>query len=156
MCGPIAAGVGAAVGMGGLNVYMGEQQARAEMAAARYNSRLQEIEAAQTANKGVFEENKFRKELQERISNQRATLAGAGFDVSFGSGLALQEDQLLAGNADALMIRQNYADQTEALQAQARNTLLTGRNAARLARTRGVAGGISSAISTGTGVAGLF
>src|SRR5690625_6486571 len=76
MCGPIAAGVGAGVAMMGLNVYMGEQQAKAENATARYNARLQEIEARKVENKGVFEENKFRADLHERISAQRAQLAG--------------------------------------------------------------------------------
>jgi|SRR5699024_1118406 len=156
MCGPIAAAAAVGVGMFGLNVHMGEQQAKAENATARYNARLQEIESRKTENKGVFEENKFRAELQDRISSQRAQLAGAGFDVNFGSGLALQEDQLAAGQADALMIRQNYMDQSEALQMAAQNTLLTGRNNARLARLRGVTGGISAGLGAATGVASLF
>lgn len=156
MCGPIAAGVTAGVAMMGLNVYMGEQQAKAENATARYNARLQEIEARKVENKGVFEENKFRADLHERISAQRAQLAGSGFDVNFGTGLSLQEDQFAAGQADALMIRQNYLDQSEALQMSARSTLLTGRNSARLARLRGVTGGISSGLGAATGVASLF
>lgn len=153
MCDPFS--IGTFVAMAGLNFYMGEQQARAENATARYNSRLQEIEASRVANKGIHEENKFRDELQARVSAQRATLAGRGLDVNFGSGLYLQEDQLAAGEADALMIRQNYEDQVESLQMASRNTLLTGKNNARLARIRGVTGGLSGGLSAGAAVAGL-
>lgn len=153
MCGVTAAVI--AAGASAYMTYQGQkEQGKADLAVAEYNARVQQNAAIQTRNRGIEEENRKRQEISSLQERQTAQLAATGVDVGSGTALTLRDDTFLRGNIDALTIRQNALDQAEAQDAQSRLTLLQGRNARKLARMRGVYGGISSGAQTGLSVYG--
>lgn len=149
MCDPVIFAASMAVGQGVLQYQAEKEQGKADLAMAKYNARVQENAATKIRNKGVEEENAKRQEVSQLAARQKAQLAASGLDVGYGTSLAIEEDTFLQGNLDALRIRENAQDQAQAQEDQSRLTLLQGRNARRLARIKGVYGGISSGAQTG-------
>ncbi len=149
MCAPAAFAVAMAVGQGVMQYQSEKEQGKADLAMAKYNARVQENAAVKTRNKGIEDENAKRLETSQLASRQKAQLAASGLDVGYGTSLAIEEDTFLRGNLDAMRIRENAQDQAQAQEDQSRLTLIQGRNARRLARIRGIYGGVSSGAQTG-------
>lgn len=153
MCGVVGA-IGAAAVTSYMTYQSEKAQGKADLAVAKYNARLQENAAIQTRNKGIEEENKKRLETSMLAERQRTQLAANGVDVGSGTAQSLVSDTFLRGDLDAMRIRENYTDQAKAQDDQSSLTLLQGRNARKLARMRGVYGGISSGMQSGASVYG--
>ena len=149
---PAAIALASAAASGTMQYQAAKEQGKAELDVAKYNARIQENAATKIRNKGVEDENAKRLETSQLAARQKAQLAASGLDVGYGTSLAIEEDTFLRGNLDALRIRENAQDQAQAQEDQSRLTLLQGRNARRLARIKGVYGGISSGAQTGASV----
>lgn len=104
------------------------QAAKAESAAASYNSKVATMNAtlADRASKdalerGMLEEQKKRSETSQLIGQQRANMAANGVDLSFGSPLDLMVDTAKMGELDALTIRKNTYSEERDLRQNANN-----------------------------------
>lgn len=153
MCEPVSIGIAlASAGVtGGLQYQGAKEQGKADLAVARYNSRIQENESIKTRNKGVEEENIHREKAGRLLETQRAQMAASGVALGEGSALTILDDTRFAADRDALRIRDNYRDLADSQKTQSELTLLQGKNARKLARIKGVYGGISSGVQTGLG-----
>lgn len=149
MCNPIAVAAAAAVVSGGMEYQAAKEQGKADLAVARYNARIQENQAIKTRNKGVEEENIHREKAGRLLETQRAQMASSGIALGEGSALTILDDTRFAADRDALRIRDNYRDQADAQKTQSELTLLQGKNARKLARVKGVYGGLSTGLQTG-------
>lgn len=155
MCEPILISTAVAGLSAGLEYQGAKEQGKADLAVARYNARIQENESIRTRNKGVEEENIHREKAGRLLETQRAQLAASGVALGEGSALTILDDTRFAADRDALRIRDNYRDQADAQKTQSELTLLQGKNARRLARIKGVYGGISTGIQTGLSTYGV-
>lgn len=146
------AGLGVAAASFAVSAYTKYQtekvQGEVDQAVAEYNARAQENAATLTRERGVKEENAKRLEIAKQAERQKSQLAANGLDIGSGTSLKIVDDTFLRGESDALTIRQNYKDQTDAMDEQSRLTLLQGKNARKLARMRGVYGGVSSGLQS--------
>lgn len=149
MCNPAVFAVAMAAGQGIMSYQAEKEQGKADLAMAKYNARIQENAATQTRNKAVLDENAKRQETSQLAARQKAQLAASGVDVGSGTSLTIENDTFLRGDIDAMMIRENAKDQADAQMEQSRLTLLQGQNARKLARIRGVYGGVGGGAQTG-------
>ena len=153
MCSPaIAVGVG----MFALNAASGYAQGQAAEATAKYNARMQEIQAEKIKQAGNDQLDDIRRKMLENVSNARTQLAAGGVVADADSGLALQERIRLLGLEEDKRARNTINDQVAAAKQGAQLTLLEGKNAKRKAIAQGLLSGISSGVSAGMGAKGLF
>ena len=139
------------------------KQGKFQKGTAEYNARVAENEAEETRNAGVERENIQRRKTAELLSKQRAQLGAGNVDLSSGSALQLQEETVALGEADALRIRSNFANQAESLETGAELTRREGEFAASAGRGAAfgtLLGGAAfgtllggAAMAAGTGVA---
>jgi len=132
-----------------------QQKGEYDSAVGRYNARVMENKATQTANKGVLEENVSRQKTAELIARQRAQLGAAGVNIESGTSSALISDTKTLGAADAYRIKSNYGFAVTGMQQQAGLIQNQGEAYRSLGRTQAVGtliSGISSGIS-GSGIA---
>ena len=122
--------------------YSNYQEGKFNKGVSEYNARQLENQATRTRNKGTEAENEQRRRTAELISTQRAQAAGQGVDVDSGSALQLQEDAVLLGEVDALRIRENFSQEAESLEDQARLEIAKGKNAYKTGRRSLISGGI--------------
>lgn len=159
MCNPLAlAVVGTVVSAGGA-IYQG----RAAQAAATYNARVAEMNAkiAEKAaqdelERGAREEQRKRQEVAAIAAQQKAGMAAAGLDITYGTPLETLVDTAYAGEMDALTIRTNanraaYNREVEAANLRAQGQLyeMEGRSArtgSMLSAVGTLAGGFGSAM----------
>lgn len=149
MCDPLILAGATALVTGGLEYQGAKEQGKADLAVARYNARTQENAATLTRNKGVEEENMFREKAGRLVEQQKAEMGASGVVLGEGSAQTIVDDTMFGANEDALRIRDNFKNQATALDEQSRLTLLQGKNARKLARIKGVYGGISTGIQSG-------
>lgn len=159
MCDPLTLAITSAVVTAGGAIYQGQ----AAQAAATYNARVAEMNAkiAERAaqdelERGAREEQRKRQEVAAIAAQQRAGMAAAGLDITFGTPLETLVDTAYAGEMDALTIRTNanraaYNREVEAanLRAQAQLYEFEGRSArtgSMLSAVGSLAGGIGSAM----------
>lgn len=140
-----------------MSLYQGQQANSAAKKQAAYqrdvgkvNARNQENQAIKTRNKGVEEENRQRAATAQLLGKQRAQLGANGVLLGTGSALQLQEDTTSLGEADALRVRGNYADQAEAIDQGAQNTIFESEAAASNTEAKGQAAFTSGLIGGAT------
>ena len=157
MCDPLSAG------MAVVSLYGGIQQSRAAKAQGRfskgtadYNARVAENRAEETRNVGVEAENVQRQKTANLLSKQRAQLGASGIELTSGSALAIQQDTVALGEADALRIRGNVDSEVDALMTSAELTsqqgdfaLAAGNNAGNAAAIGGIASAGSALNNSG-------
>src|SRR5690606_32847520 len=97
-----------------LTAYAGNEQAKAEVEAGRYQAEVAEVNAKQADYRaeqagriGAIKEEQHRAQVGRRAGSQRATLAANGVDVGSGTALALVDETYTLGEADALTVRYN-------------------------------------------------
>jgi hypothetical protein len=106
---------------------------------ANYNARVSENNALVERQIGQIEEMRFRRETRRRLAAQRAADSASGFDMTFGTPLALARESAANAEFDAQLIRFNGARSADRF-----------RSAAALERSQGKA-----ALQTGIAGAGL-
>lgn len=137
MCGPVLVGGTLAALGAGTQLYAADQRAETQQQVADYNARMQEIEAAQIKERGIAKENLLREQAADKVAQQRAQAAAAGVNPGQGGAFQLQEGVRLQSNAEALQIRENFEQRSQAAktgaeltrfqgEAQSYNTLLSG------------------------------
>jgi hypothetical protein len=158
MCDPLTLAVVGTVVTAGGAIYQG----RAAQAAATYNARVAEMNAKiadraaqDELERGAREEQRKRQEVAGIAARQRAGMAAAGLDITFGTPLEMLVDTAYAGEMDALTIRTNanraaYNREVEAanLRAQGQMYEFEGRSArsgSMLSAVGTLAGGFGSA-----------
>lgn len=72
-----------------------------------WNARVADLQAEDAIDRGRYEEDRFRSQIDQFIGTQRATQAASGTDVNFGSNVDVQADTAYLGELDALAIRTN-------------------------------------------------
>lgn len=131
----IAAGV-SAVG----SIYAGNQQAAQNTYAARVAEQNQTIARQQTNAR----EELIRREMAQRLGQQRAAAAQSGFDPSTGSLLSMQGES--AGNAELEALTARYEGQLQALSFG--NEAAGYRSQAKASRTTGLLNAAGSLMSS--------
>lgn len=139
-----------------MNAYAGYQEGKAAEATAKYNARMQEIQAEKVKEAGNDQLDDIRREMLENVSNARVQLAAGGVVADSGAGLALQEKIRLLGAEEDSRARRTINDQYQAIRQGAKMTLLEGKNAKRRAISQGILSGIGAGISAGSAAKGLF
>jgi hypothetical protein len=151
MCEPVSIGMAiVAVASAAMQAKSQREQGKFQHGTAKYNARVAENEAVETANVGTEEEMKHRRATAELLSKQRAKLGAAGVSLGSGSALQLQEDTQTLGEVDALRIRSNFRSQAAALETGAELTRAEG----KFAESAGKKAAIGTLFSTAGGVAG--
>ena len=159
MCNPLALVLVSTVATVGGVIYQG----RAAQAAATYNARVAEMNAkiAEKAaqdelERGAREEQRKRQEVAAISAQQRANMAAAGLDITYGTPLEMLVDTAYAGEMDALTIRTNanraaYNREVEAANLRAQGQLYefegrSARTGSMLSSVGQLAGGLGSAM----------
>lgn len=138
MCGPalpIIAVAGALATAGG-QLYAGaaaKQQGRFDQQVAEINAASERNAAADAGRRGLIEQRQRYRALGQQIGAQRANMAAAGLDLSFGSAENLIADTAMIGNEDAATIAENTRREQMGFDINASNYTLQG----RAARSRG-------------------
>jgi len=154
MCEPTTIMAAVAVVSAAFTANQQVKQGKFQKATADYNARVAENEAEETRNAGVERENIQRRKTAELLSKQRAQLGAGNIDLTSGSALQLQEETVALGEADALRIRSNFANQASSLDTGAALTTSQGEFAESAGKSAAT-GTLLQATSTvlGTGVA---
>lgn len=131
MCEPttIAYGVGLALtAIGGVQSYRAQRAAAdtAEEIGER-NAALGRMRGEQERQTGNIEEEKHLRKVRQMLGAQRAQQAANGLDINSGSALDLQAETAGFGAADALNIRTNALRRAWGFEADAVNSLNSGR-----------------------------
>lgn len=108
--------------------------AESEAQLADFNASVADVQADDAIQRGNEEENRFRMGVRGMIGSQRASFAGAGVDVGFGSAVDVQADAAYLGELDALTIKTNAAREAWGYQVQGQDL----RKRAEIARKEGV------------------
>lgn len=114
--------------------YAGRQQGIYQNDISKYNQRRLDNEATATRNKGTEAENRQREATAQLQAKQRAQIAAQGTALDSGSAADIVEDTRILGEADALRIRSNFADQAAALTDQGELIRNQGKNAASVGK----------------------
>lgn len=120
---------------------------RFENDVAERNAKLAEMQRADVLNRGAFEENRFRGEVDQQVSSGRAAAAASGVDVSTGSAADVSATRSAVGELDALTLRNNAAREAWGYDVQAANSRMEGR-LALLAGENEAAGQRAAGVST--------
>lgn len=86
-----------------------QRAADADASIADYNAAVADLQAKDATDRGMLEENRFRRGINTMIGAQRAGTAARNIDVGFGSAVDVQADAAQLGELDALTIRTNAA-----------------------------------------------
>lgn len=130
-----------ATGIGAVGQYQQGQDAKN---LARNNSILLGNQADEAQRVGVINQNNYRRQLNQFIGRQRATIAANNVQNA-GSPLALQEDAAAQGEADIANIRNQAALDAWGFKTQASDVLARGKSAETAANV----GAFSSLLSAG-------
>jgi hypothetical protein len=133
---------------------MAYYQGKMDEGVAKYNATQQMNEATQVKVAGAEAENMLREEGAKKISRQRTQLAAGGVDVGSSGAQDIQQATQLETEADSLRIRRNTEAQATAIKQGAALTLLTGKNAKKMAYLRGIAGAVGTAQNAVSSIAG--
>lgn len=125
------------------------QQGQDQKYLARNNAILQQGQADEALRVGVINQNNYRRQLNQFLGRQRATIAANNVQDA-GSPLALQEDAAAQGEADIANIRNQAALDAWGFKTQAMDTLARGR-AAETAANVGAFGTLLQAGARGYG-----
>jgi hypothetical protein len=123
MCHP-AVFIAAAVVGGGMQAYGVYQEQSLAKEVAKNNARTAEYQAQDAVRRGEEEAMKVRRQAMGLKSAQRASLAGRGLDVSYGTAFDLQEQTDFFGDLDAETVRLNAAKDAWTLRRQRDNYLM--------------------------------
>ena len=146
----------------GISAYGAIQQGKAASAAAKYNAavanmnaKIADRAAKDELERGARDEQRKRIEVAAIAGQQKAGMAAAGLDITFGTPLEMLVDTAYAGEMDALTIRTNanraaYNREVEATNMRAQANLYefegkSARSGAMLSAIGTIAGGIGSA-----------
>lgn len=114
---------------------------------AKMNAGIAENNAEQAVTEGAFSESQQRLKTTELIGEQKASQAGNGVDVNFGSALDVRQSTAMMGNLDALTIRYNAAKEAHAQRVAAagyRAEAAQAKSAGRFGLLKGFIGAASS------------
>lgn len=146
----------------GVSAYGAIQQGRAAQSAANYNARVAEMnakiadKAAQDElERGARDEQRKRIEVAAIAGQQKAGMAAAGLDITYGTPLEMLVDTAYAGEMDALTIRTNanraaYNREVQATNLRAQGQMYefegkSARSGSMLSAIGTIAGGVGSA-----------
>lgn len=147
MCEPVTIGLALSAASTVMQGYAAKQEGKYKEGVANYNTRRSENEAQREKNIGIQEENKQREATAQMQSAQRAQLAASGVDINTGSAANIQADTEMLGEIDALTIRRNYTDSSQAMMDSAELERAQGK-AARKAGNNAFTGSLISAAGT--------
>lgn len=114
-------------------------EAGAEVAASQadladYNATVADQQARDAIQRGAEQESNFRMGVRGMVGKQRASMAAANVDVSYGSAVDVQADTRYMGELDALTLRNNAAREAWGYRTQGEDL----RRRAEIARREGV------------------
>lgn len=160
MCNPAffsaAGSAGASLAaFGGPDLLMNVYQGKMDEGVAKYNAAQQRNEAIRTAEAGVEAENMLRSEGAAKIGRQKTQLAAGGVDLGSSGAQDILQTTAYETELDAMRIRRNTGDQVQAMDEGVRLTLLTGRNAKKMAYMRGVVGAVNTTMGSAKSFAGM-
>jgi hypothetical protein len=122
---PLALAVGSAVA----GAYGRYQQASAEQAAAKYNARVAEVQAANARRRGEEEAMRVQRAARKIAGTQRTAYAARGLDIGYGTAGDVVDETNFFGVADAATARENaareatgFASQASMFRTEAKNT----------------------------------
>lgn len=114
MCDPVTLTVltvAATVVTAGAQVYAGQaayQQGKFESQIAERNAKLEEASREDAFNRRNIDQMRLWRKVTQQLGEQRATAAGQGLDVNFGSASDMQVDTMQIGMEDSSTLNDNY------------------------------------------------
>lgn len=111
-----------------------KQQGKYEERQANFNARMLDLQAEDALKRGDKVASDVRRHGKQVRGTQRASFAGQGVDVGFGSALDLQDETVHFNNLDVLEAKNNAWRESFGYHVQAENTRLQGRHALTSAR----------------------
>lgn len=111
-----------------------KDQGKYEKQQADFNARMLDMQAEDALKRGDKVANSVRTRGEQVRGTQRASFAGQGVDVGFGSALDLQDETVHLSNLDVLEAKNNAWRESFGYHVQAENTRLQGRHALASAR----------------------
>jgi len=95
----------------GAQIYAGQaayNQGKYESQIAERNAKLEEASREDAFNRRNIEQMRLWRQVSQRLGEQRATAAGQGLDVNFGSAADMQADTMQIGMEDSSTLNDNY------------------------------------------------
>lgn len=125
-----------------------KQRSEAEASSLDSQAKEEDFRADSAARRGRFVLNRFRRQVQGEIGQNKAALAVTGVEITSGSAQRVLDDQTRAGVMDSIVLEQNNAldvwgfrSRAEKLRAGADLTRRTGRIQAKIFRKQASAVG---------------
>lgn len=120
-----------------------------------FNANVADLQAEDALQRGVDTESRTRQQIRGVLGAQRATLAGNGVDVGFGSAVDVQADAAYLGELDALTVRNNAAREAWGFRQAAADTRMQA-DIVRRGGTAAVAAGELQRQASNTAMAGTI
>lgn len=151
MCDPVTLTVltvAATVVTAGAQVYAGQaayQQGKFESQIAERNAQLEEASRADAFNRRSIEQMRLWRKVGQQLGEQRASAAGQGLDVNFGSAADLQADTMQIGMEDSSTLNENVNKEIKGYDINAANYRASGAAALYRGKTARAAGYMQAA-----------
>ncbi|EHP6080516.1 hypothetical protein CHU32_21135 [Superficieibacter electus] len=128
MCGPVAVGAAVLVSAA-MQAYSQRQQGKYQSAVANQNADIAEAQAEDSVNRGNIAAAERRRQTNQALGTQNATMGALGTDLSTGNALDIFGDTAQFGQLDALTTVNNAQREAYGYQVQSVNSIAEGRAA---------------------------